>query len=1335
MTPPLIHFLDDAAVRRTLVLPGKAPADWVPIGSFDGRGDYALEVSAVAAERRPTANAMRECWRELHGGKAMPLLLVVAHPDASGVWSCCVCGPAGDAPAVIHGIDVDHAEGLCRAALSEPSRHMAVRLLTSMLPEVGAELPGLRNQGMFAMHALRYAVPERPDWQVNVERSAALRHLMGRELVEGLGFSVEPGTTATSVLVAGESKRAVAVFLDEGEGFDAPGKRFSDASPVAQALAVADREALPWVLITRGGQIRAYSARPDVGVGRKGRSETFIEADVRLLPADQAGYLTLIFSADALAAGGAFGEILEDSRDYASDLGGRLRERVYRDAVPQLATHLARTQPELDLDDVYEQALVILFRLLFVAYAEDKDLLPYRTNDHYRERSLKKIARSLADRVAEGDTVFDANATDLWDDVRHLWEAVDKGNREWGVPAYNGGMFSSAPEINPAGAALATARISNEAFGPALTALLVDVDASGVPGPVDFRSLSVREFGTIYEGLLESSLSWAEFDLTVGRRGALVPARPGDAVEVVAGEVYFHDRSGARKSSGSYFTKAFAVEHLLDHALEPALDAHVSRIEGLLDADEEARAAAAFFDFRCVDLAMGSGHFLVAAIDHIEARLSALLAERPIPSVTAELERLRAAAYEALGDLGPGIDIEQASLLRRQVARRCVYGVDKNPVAVELARLSIWIHTFVPGLPLSFLDHSLIAGDSLTGVATIQEAGDALATGGSLFVDLISDSLGSAADALARLGRLSDATRSDIADARAAHHAARSAIQPACDLFDLVLLGRIDSAKMPTRFDSESVASNPCLPEARGLSEQLGALHLPIAFPEVFLREAGGFDCILGNPPWDKLQIERHGFYAMHFPGLRGLPQDEAEVELARIEAARPDLRDAYSEETNKVRTAAELLSRGPYPGFTAGRPDLYKAFAWRFLHAVRDGGFVGVVLPRKALEASGMKQWRQEVLESCSIPDLTVLVNNGGWVFDDVHQQYTVALLSLRRGVGDRTVALRGPFRNISEYRRGLADAPVVIGSESILERSAGGTIPLLPSPRMAAVVSKMWAQPGLASPDASWAPKGLREFNATDDKDLFELAPRSDLWPVIKGESFDLWQPDTGTYYAWAEPGVVTEALIARRRNQIRRRRSAFFGRPLAWAEDPSTLPAMSPRIAWRDSTNRTNQRTVIAALIPGDRVLVHQAYYLFWRVGDERDEAFALGIISSIPFDWFARQMVESHVTVEFMDTSPVPRPKRDDPRRRRVELLAGRLAASDARFADWASAVGVEVGELATEEQRAAACAELDALVAHLYGLDEVDIVTIFETFHAGWQYQERLDAVLQQFRAL
>jgi len=149
-----------------------------------------------------------------------------------------------------------------------------------------------------------------------------------------------------------------------------------------------------------------------------------------------------------------------------------------------------------------------------------------------------------------------------------LWDAVHSGHEEWGVPAYDGGLFSSDPAVSAAGGALGEIELTDANLGPALSALLVDEAPEG-PGPADVRSLSVREFGTVSEGLLESSSSIAPSDLTIDTKGTYLPAKPGHEVLVGAGEVYFHNRSGVRKSTGSYFTKPFAVEHLLETALEP----------------------------------------------------------------------------------------------------------------------------------------------------------------------------------------------------------------------------------------------------------------------------------------------------------------------------------------------------------------------------------------------------------------------------------------------------------------------------------------------------------------------------------------------------------------------------------------------------------------------------------------------------------------------------------------------------------------------------------------------------------------------------------------------
>ncbi len=1337
-------FLADRDPRQWST-PKGAPADLAPGVFFLGAGDHALEVALATSRHRPKADDVRTLWRLRQGRRPSPLLLIVGYEGPEGL-RLTVCGPVGENPPLVPDLEPSQVERLAGAALTEPSRHAAVRLLVSMLPEVGSDLPGLRNSGLLASQELCHGVPERADWGQACTRGKAVLSLRGRALVEQLGFTVEPLSVTSSVLKVRGAKRAVAVFLDEGEAFEDAGDRFG-TSPVSQALALADREGLPWVILTRARQVRLYSARVDTGVGRKGRADTYVEVDLALLPEDHAGFVPLLFGADALVERGTIEQILERSADFAAELGARLRDRIYFDAVPQLATAVARAahgkEPsEEELAAAYEETLVILFRLLFVAYAEDKDLLPCRTNSRYRDHSLKLLARRLTEWRCKETPPFDSQATDLWDDVRALWHAIEAGNAGWGVPPYDGGLFSDDPEVNPAGAAIATLSLSDAAFGPALTALLVDVGPDGVVGPVDFRSLSVREFGTIYEGLLESMLSVAPSDLAVDSKGNYVPTHDEGRAVVRAGAVYFHHRSGIRKATGSYFTKPFAVEHLLDHALEPVLAEHIARVVGLLEAGDEAAAAQAFFDFRCADIAMGSGHFLVAAVDRIEARLSALLALRPIPLVLAELESLRSAAHAALGDLADGVEIETTSLLRRQVARRCVYGVDLNNTAVELARLALWIHTFVPGLPLSFLDHNLVCGNSLTGIGAVDEAIDLLDPGSarsgaaSLFRSQVDEFLARASGALRRLAAVTEATVADIEEARRAHSDALAAIQPARDLFDLLIAGRLGRAGRQITAEEDRIASDRDLPSAHELSHELQALHLPVSFPEVFERERPGFDCILGNPPWEKLQIEEHSFYALSYPGLRGLAQSEAEDAVLRIRDERPDLVAEYERETERVQAMKDALARGPYPGMNAGRPDLYKAFAWRFLQLVRAGGTIGVVLPRKAVEASGMKNWRLAVLESCGLDDITMLLNSGGWVFDDAEHRYTIGLISLRREPpGERLVRVRGPFSSVASYRAGLKRPAVQFSSEELLSWSESATLPLLRSAESLDVFAKLRAHPPLSTPRDQWAPRGMRELNASDDKEhfLFGISPDG-LWPVYKGESFDIWQPETGTVYAYADPTHISEVLQARRANQIRIKRSALYGQSREWTDDRDTLPARHPRIAWRDSSRATDSRTVRAALIPPDTILVHQAYTLFWRQGGPQEEAYALGVMCSIPFDWFARQLVESHVTVELINSSPIPDRVRDDPVRRRVEEIAGRLAAVDRRYQSWAKAVGVPVGSVKAAEKDDLV-AELDAAVALLYGLDESDLRHVFETFHVGWRYEGRLDAALGHFRRL
>lgn len=236
----------------------------------------------------------------------------------------------------------------------------------------------------------------------------------------------------------------------------------------------------------------------------------------------------------------------------------------------------------------------------------------------------------------------------------------------------------------------------------------------------------------------------------------------------------------------------------------------------------------------------------------------------------------------------------------------------------------------------------------------------------------------------------------------------------------------------------------------------------------------------------------------------------------------------------------------------------------------------------------------------------------------------------------------------------------------------------------------------------------------------------------PVWGGEGFNIWDPETGEVKAWADPTIAIAELQRKRRRQIRDARSAFHGMPTNWAEDESTLPFKHPRIAFRGISQRTNERTVIAALIPGGVLLQNSAPYLFRRAGSAQSDAWLLAFLGSIPLDWYARTLIETNLNFFILNGFPVPQLRLENSVHQRVLELAARLAAVDERYAAWAEEVGVEVGTANAEPTKSELIAELDALVSLLYGLTGDQIEHVFATFHRGWDYTARLERVLAYY---
>lgn len=1328
-------FLEELPPRRVAL--DSSPA-LKPIGLWLGQGSLALEVIALGAARLPAGSELRRIWNIRLAGRAVPLLVVALEGDGVSV-----CGPAGEEPPVYENLARGQVERLCREALSMPDRHAALRYLSQALPSLETALPGLRNEGLLASHELAVGVRRRHDWETGRTRGAISLGASGEPLLRSLGFDLERHDGLTSYLRSRERKSALAVLLNQSESPVTGNVRFNGLSPISYALTIADRENLPYVVVVQDTRIRLYPVELGRGVGRRARHETYVECHTTLLRDEDAAYLWLLFSADALEKKGTFEQILEESGRFAGNLAERLRERIYERVVPGLAALVtqARSKRKPTVDELalaYEITLTILFRLLFTAYAEDRDLLPYKFSEAYRRRSLKQKARELAEvvEVAEGGG--------HWQEISALFRAVDVGNPEWGVPAYDGGLFSSDKAVSKAGAEIENLRLPNAGLVPVLKDLLLIENPGEGIGPVDFRVLGVSEFGTIYEGLLESELAVAEVDLTVDREGHYAPVKKqSQTVMVRAGEVYLHNRSGARKSMGSYFTKSFAVEHLLERALEPALAEHLARLGNLNETD----AAAAFFDFRVADIAMGSAHFLVAAIDRIEKRLAGALASRPLPGVARELSILRGAAESALGPLAGQVAIEDGQLLRRLIARRCVYGVDIGSISVQLSRLGVWIHTFVPGLPLSFLDHNFVVGNSLVGVGSMGEIQAKFdAVGGGFFPVDAGALLGAAAAPLKRLANLADTTKADVEAAREAMNEAKTAIAATEALCDVITAQAIEGEEA-IRFQfaewerlKDSLSGSVVHRKAQKAMDGLKPLHFPVAFPEVFLRERAGFDVVVGNPPWQEVTVEEHAFWARHFPGLRGLSQRDQEAQKETYRHDRPDLAQQYDAEMSEAKRTRKSLTSGGYPGMGTGDPDLYKAFCWRFWVLVSElGGRIGVVLPRSALFVKGSTEFRRKAFAESEQTDVVMLVNHGEWVFSGIHQQTSIGLLVLcRRIATQHHLSIRGPYASMDRYLKGISTPALAFRSEEILDWTDTASLPMLPSDYSLSVFEQMRKAPRLDLDDPrSWRARPDAELHATAQKILMDLEPEKcpkGFWPVYKGESFDIWAPDSGIYYAYADPEVVNTFLYQKRLRAGKLAISAHAEFALEHLRSKKTLPSLSPRIAVRDATNRENYRTVIACLVPPNVFLTNKAPYLLWPRGDESDQAYLLGILTSIPLDWYARRFVERNLNYFILNPFPIPRAPRTHPLWKRVVANAGRLAAADKRYATWARAVDVGCGPL-EEAEKDDLILELDAAVALLYGLSEGQLVHVFETFHEGWHYADRLEATMKRYRKL
>ena len=569
----------------------------------------------------------------------------------------------------------------------------------------------------------------------------------------------------------GQASYAQAVALLEAKRFDRPLDRRRAAGnlsedPVAQIIYYVSTTRVPFGILTNGRIWRLYAQLGDLVEG------AYYEVDlVALLEAGDARALrnfVAFFSASAFEPdenGRCFlDRALEESRANAIEVGDALQRQVFA-AVPNIAQGLLGDDPptEENLDAAFEHSLVFLYRVLFCLHAEARRLLPI-DSPHYLEYSVRKQRRELADAI-DRDRVFSHGSDRLYNELEALFKLVAGGDTHLGVNEYNGDLFAASKHPWLKGRVVPDALLA-----PALDGLY---RLGGQA--IDYRDLSVRQLGTIYERLLEYRLT---------------PA--GDGLELV--------HATGRRDTGSYFTPEPIVDLIVERTLEPVLERRSAEIsERRLKGK---RALDAFLELRVVDPAMGSGHFLVSAASYI----AKFIATDP--------------SYD-----GP-LDWQE---IERLVAERCIYGVDLNPMAVELAKLALWLSTVRSNVPLTFLSN-LRSGNSLVG-ADLDHLDAAV-------VSLFSERL--ARDAESLLAHTAEVA--ELESDSGAHVHQKEHLAERAELLRQPLHAYADSA-IADFFD-----------------EPTAMFHWEIEFPEVFLDPEGslranrGFDALVGNPPYIRIQ-------------------------------------------------------------------------------------------------------------------------------------------------------------------------------------------------------------------------------------------------------------------------------------------------------------------------------------------------------------------------------------------------------------------------------------------------------------------------------------------------
>jgi hypothetical protein len=805
--------------------------------------------------------------------------------------------------------------------------------------------------------------------------------------------------------------------------------------------------------------------------------------------------------------------LLERYHQQGIEEGGRVREKL-RDGVKEALEILGTgflahpnstalrerfTAKWIDDLDYYRQLLRLIYRLLFLMVAEERRLLFVPSREEAARQEIYTRWYSVARLRERADArLFDDGESDLWEGLKQTFRLFEEANTasELGLTALDGELFGRLACVDLIDTMdVPGPRLRNDKLLSAIWRLSTFEDSDGRRGRrgprrrVNFAGLDVEEFGSVYEALLDHHPQ-----VTIeGERSRF---------ELVAGT--------ERKSTGSYYTPPELVRELIKSALEPVVADRLSKV-GTREDEERA-----LLSLKVCDPASGSGHFVLAAARRIGR----------------ELARVRS------GEAEPNPEDYRRAV--RDVIRRCVYAVDKNPLAVDLCKVALWIEGHASGLPLSFLDNHVKCGDSLVGIldlgvleagvpngaytavtgddqkvaGAIKKANKAEMSETSLFRHTIKDDIGRIAGAFAAIADLPETTPDEVhakeqryADLRRSRDWERA--KAACDLWSAAFFAPLTvdgkTAVPTTRHVWDAISGRLSQGRVASLTAALAIeqrfFHWPLELPEVFTggSSESGFDVMLGNPPWERIKLQEKEFFTTRDPEIANAPNKAARDRLIKalnVEAAPPEKR-ALGREWDEAKHKAEcegifIREGGRYPLTAVGDINTYSIFAETFLRGVRATGRAGFIVPTGIIVDAQTSAFAAHIVECRRLVQAVSFDNQLG-IFPAIHRDTPFCLMTIGRNESDPIFAhyiLR--TSDLSETERLFSLTADEIAAINPNTR----TIPVFRSRADAELTKKFYkTAPVLASelPEGNlrgWRPRFMGMFHMAQDSALFRTA-----------------------------------------------------------------------------------------------------------------------------------------------------------------------------------------------------------------------------------------------------